>query len=105
MDGVKVSARLALSLLALGGMLCTASCGDTTAPLFDQAGNRIAFIADGNVASMQEDGSNRTMLTHEAFDLTYFGVLPPLQWSPDGKRLAVLLHPQPLDEEIVIVAA
>jgi dipeptidyl aminopeptidase/acylaminoacyl peptidase len=72
--------------------------------IVDLTGNRIAFIADGNVASMREDGSNRVMLTRETVPNTFLGAFPPLRWSPDGTRLLVRLLPIPLSQEIVIVA-
>ena len=100
-----------LVLSAMGALLGVASCGNNpTIPgngndPVDLTHNNIAFITDGNVASMQEDGSNRAMLTSDSFNLEFFGIFSPLLWSPDGTRLAALLRPAPLDEELVIVAA
>ena len=49
-------------LLAVG--LLGSGCSDGTGPGHgDPTGNRIAFLAEGNAASMREDGSNQVLLT------------------------------------------
>src|SRR4051812_13770750 len=93
---------LAAGLLGIG-------CSDGTGPgNGDPTGNRIAFLADGNAASMREDGSNQVLLTERPSGGDYWGVPPPLQWSPDGTRLLAgvsSMQPAGSVDEAVIIAA
>lgn len=70
----------------------TLSCSDGGGPPTDPdpTDNRIAFISDGNVASMREDGSNRALLIRDEIG-PYDGASGPLSWSPDGTLLLVKL--------------
>jgi Tol biopolymer transport system component len=92
---------LAAGLLGIG-------CSDGTGPgNGDPTGNRIAFIADGNVASMREDGSNQVLLTKKSSNSSDYR-FPTLQWSPDGTRLLGMVEtgqPGGTIYEIIVTAA
>jgi membrane protein DedA with SNARE-associated domain/Tol biopolymer transport system component len=94
-------------LFLLWALLLLGGCGDGTGPGGgDPTGNRIAFLASGNVWSMREDGSNQVMLTRDTIG-PYDGASGPLSWSPDGTHLLVELtrsQPGGLSHEAAIVA-
>jgi Tol biopolymer transport system component len=92
---------ISLSIAAvLGG------CSDPAGPGDGPTGNRIAFLADGNVSSMREDGSNRVRLTRDT--IGSFDGASGLTWSPDGTSLLVHLTrqgPGGIADEAVVVPA
>ena len=92
----------------LASALFWAGCSDGTGPGGgDPTGNRIAFLASGNVGSMREDGSNRVMLTRDEIGPNDWAS-GPLHWSPDGTRLFTQLtrfQPAGIVDEAVVVPA
>ncbi len=95
-------------LFLLSAMLPLGGCSDGTGPGGgNPAGNRIAFLASGNVGSMREDGSNRVMLTRDEIGPNDWAS-GPLNWSPDGTRLLTHLtrfQPAGTVDQAVVVAA
>jgi Tol biopolymer transport system component len=99
------------TLLVAAVLVMGAGCEDGTGPgpgRGNPTGNRIAFLADGNAASMRENGSNQVRLTERPSGDDYWEVTPPLHWSPDGTRLLAQISSfQPagyVDEAVVIPA-
>ena len=62
----------------------TTSAKNETDPSWIEGGHRVAFLFDGQLWSMNPDGSDRRQLTHDAVEIEGY------KFSPDGKKVILL---------------
>ncbi len=62
----------------------TTSAKNETDPSWIEGGKRIAYLFDGQLWSMNADGSDRKQLTHDPVDIEGY------KFSPDGKKVILL---------------